>query len=93
MNLRFEWINWNVQVVRLSNQSYDTDSNEYTQNEASATDSAKPYEPPHPSERRSIHVHAERVCVRTWSGARAAAHNAAERVRAGVEASTEVLAR
>ena len=90
MNLRFEWINWNRRVVPNKIESYDADFRVRSPQEASEVDSAKPYEPPHPSVRRSIHVRVERVCVRTWSGARAAAHNAAERVRAGVEASMEV---
>ena len=55
--------------VRNQTPSYDTDSNETVASEPSESNSAKPYEPPHPSARRSIGTRT--ACLRAHRNRRA----------------------
>lgn len=89
-NPRFEWINWNRScntATDLVTQTRSVKSNAYTDR---TVGSVLVLQPPLPRRRRWPYTRRATVCVRSLRGARAAAHNAAERLDAGVEASREV---
>jgi hypothetical protein len=91
-NLRFEWINWNLSCNTDADLVTQARSEKSKANSAEAAESGLVLQPPLPLRRRSLYTRRATVCVRSLSGACAAAHNAAKRLDAGVEASKEVAA-
>ena len=83
-NPRFEWINWNVRVVRNRTASYDTDSTESGSENDSNDDTGVSYDTPPPAGRSASRTHTRRLRAESGHGARAAPHNAGDRADAGV---------
>jgi hypothetical protein len=90
MNLRFKWINWNTHRQTVSGERLTPRNTETAGLKERRADLAECLTPPQGDLRKPTHTRRPKVCAQSGHGARAAAHNAAERGRAGVGADREV---
>lgn len=87
---RFDWIKWNASRLTTAEPVRQTVPTREAPTTARTADTIAVRQPPHPLRRRSLYTRRGSVCVRSCSGARAAAHNAAGRPHAGVGVDREV---